>query len=198
MPRKVIGYHGTLLSHAEAMARDEFDGGKDRGKQHRWLGRGLYFFEDNPELATSWALRRAAKEKQEAGVLRAEIDLSSCLDLTRAGWRQIVIEAQDLAERRGDLKHLNQKPLTINDGQVMAGFDGEWSGYGRNVLDFKVMELSVALAREKYGVELTTVRSFFLEGKEIYRSSFVFSDSSPVIAVRDPRVSLSDLRVIAV
>lgn len=198
MSRKVVGYHGTLWKHAEAMAEKRFDPAKDANK-YRWLGRGLYFFEDNIDLATAWALRRAAAaDGERAAVLQAEIDLSTCLDLTRNGFRQIVIEAQDLAERRGKLAGIQQEPLTIVDGVVKAGFSGEWKKFGWNRLDYEVVEEAIILAHEKYAMDLDTVRSIFLEGKEIFRTSFVFTESAVVIAVRNPLVRLDDLRAIRV
>jgi hypothetical protein len=73
---KCKGYHGTTLAHALEMERGVFRPLSVRNS--KWLGKGLYFFEDNVELATTYARAAAADQKGEPAILFAEIGSNLC------------------------------------------------------------------------------------------------------------------------
>lgn len=72
--RIVVGYHGTskyraariLASGKFIPSENDFD----------WLGHGIYFWEYGPMRAWQWAKQ---KHRGEAAVIRAEIELGTCL-----------------------------------------------------------------------------------------------------------------------
>ena len=92
MNSPVIGYHGCDLKVAsEVVARKaKLKPGKGR---YDWLGTGVYFWEDEPNLALGWA-RHSAWERpgliQTPAVIGAVIDLKYCLNLVQTGASRIL------------------------------------------------------------------------------------------------------------
>ncbi|WP_117017275.1 hypothetical protein [Aeribacillus pallidus] len=66
-----IGYHGTSSVFAEKILRTNFI--VDHTKVG-WLGTGIYLFEENQELARSWANYKYSNSKK--GVIRCEIEIA--------------------------------------------------------------------------------------------------------------------------
>lgn len=194
MGRTVVGYHGTLYEHASAMASGEFD---DRVRSKaRWLGSGLYFFEENIEMAIHYARSRALGTGQAGGVLSADIDLTSCLDLTLASWQEIVRNAHRIVvaeDKRAGIKPISQQSMEVRDEIIRAGYHGEWKNYGRNELDYKVIEKAVSLAYEQKNLKFDMVRGLFLEWGSLYDTSWLYSGAHVAIAVRQPPHNLSNL-----
>lgn len=192
-PRVVVGYHGTTVDEAEAMLAGPL---RDSGRVARWLGQGIYFFEYNVEAATYWALNRAAKAGTAAAVIRADIDLSNCLDLTRSYFQSIVRNAHRTLQAEWQIdpsKRIDQKPFEIYLDQVRAGFKGDWRDYGRNELDFKAIEKAVELSKLQGNVTYETVRGAFIESGPLYPNSWLFEGAHVAIAVRPPFARLSNL-----
>lgn len=77
--RRYVGYHGTSTEYAQQTLRTK--------RFHRavnpwdWLGHGIYFWENNLDRAILWAKDHYGAN---AAVLRCEIDLMRCLDLSNA------------------------------------------------------------------------------------------------------------------
>lgn len=159
---------------------------------YRWLGSGIYFFEENFELSQRWATMRATKEGREPAIVRAEIDLSRCLDLTRAPFQTIVRNAHRLKEDewKNDPKNRpEQRPLELYKGVVRQGYHGDWENYGKNELDYAVIEYAIDLAKDQEGLILDTVRGAFIELGPLYDCSWLFEGAHVAIAVRKPYVA---------
>lgn len=200
MTKVVIGYHGTLLASAQALADRRFDPAKGSARP-RWLGSGLYFFEENAQLATFYALKRQIKHQQPGAVLKARIDLGSCLDLSHDFGQRIARQAYTVLRREGVLDALDgpkQKSLEIHKGQVRAGYTGEWKDYGINALDHAVIERAIGVAMEMHGLKFETVRGLFIDGGELYDTSWLFDLAHIAIAVRNPYLAMDDMEVIAI
>lgn len=191
MPRLVVGFHGTVLDDAIEMARGNY---VDSGNTTRWLGAGIYFFEYNISMAVHWAKIRAMKHNSVPAILRAEIDLQRCLDVTDLTWQTNVQNAHRAIEAEwsadSTIPRPQQKPLEIYKGQVRAGYHGEWKDYGRNELDYQVIERSVRLAKDKEDLTFDTVRGVFPEGGCLYTSSWLLDQAHVAIAVRAPYKSI--------
>jgi hypothetical protein len=151
---------------------------------------GASIFEGNPELALRWATRRAAKTGKPAAILRAEIDLAACLDLTQPTYQVIARNAhralEALWQQDASITRPEQMSFEIHDGQVRAGYHGDWENYGRNDLDFQVVENAIKIAKDKENLTLDTVRGVFLEDAPLYPSSWFFEGAHVAIAVREP------------
>jgi hypothetical protein len=198
MTKLVVGYHGTLLSSANALAMRKFDPGRE-SRRPRWLGNGLYFFEDNAQLAAFYAFQRQTKHQAPGAVLKARIRLGSCLDLSQDFGQRIARQAYTVLRKECVMDGAaspRQKPLEIHKGQVRAGYSGEWKDYGVNALDHAVVERAVMVAEELHGLRFDTVRGLFLDGGELYDTSWFFDLAHIAIAVRSPYAALEELEVI--
>ena len=194
-PRVVVGYHGTTVDDAETLLAGPL---RDSGRVSRWLGQGIYLFEHNVEAATYWASNRAAKAGAVAAVIRAEIDVITCLDLTMSTFQSIVRNAYRTleAEWQGDpSKRISQKPFQIHLDQVRAGYKGDWQDYGRNELDFHVIEKAIELSKLQNNVIYETVRGAFIELGPLYTSSWLFEGAHVAIAVRPPFARVANLKM---
>ena len=91
-------HHGTTDTCAEAVLADKFLPSVDT---QAYLGRGVYFFDGNEQIAEKWAQK--AKEKRKSSgwaLLRARVTLGTCLDLTSYAHCKLVKEmARQLKER---------------------------------------------------------------------------------------------------
>lgn len=200
MTKFVVGYHGTLLSSANALAARKFEPGKE-SRRPRWLGNGLYFFEENAQLAAFYAFQRQIKHQQPGAILKARIRLGSCLDLSHDFGQRIARQAHTVLRKEGVIDVEDgpkQKSLEIHKGQVRAGYSGEWKDYGINALDHAVVERAMGVAEELHGLRFDTVRGIFLDGGELYDTSWFFDFAHIAIAVRRPYVALEDLEVIPI
>lgn len=195
----VVGFHGTTLDDAERIVSGPL---RDSSSEARWLGRGIYFFERNSELAIRWARLRAAKQGKDAALIRAEIDLSTCFDLTRPTYQLIARSAHALLQARWSadpsIVPADQKPFELLSGQVRAGFRGDWQDYGRNELDFAVVEEAIQLAKDKHNITLDTVRGAFIEDAPLYTHSWFYEGAHVAIAVRPPFNRITSLKLIEI
>lgn len=74
-------YHGTKLEIAKKIITDnKFQISPYRHGDHPYLGKGIYFFEGALARAIQWAQDKF--KRGEIGVIKAIINLGSCLDLT--------------------------------------------------------------------------------------------------------------------
>ena len=65
-----IGYHGTSDSVATKIDKGNFS---IDYKKIGWLGHGVYFFQEDIEIAKYWANRKFKNRGISVGLLRAEI-----------------------------------------------------------------------------------------------------------------------------
>jgi len=200
MGRTVTGYHGGLYEDLVLMADGQFDN-RERGKS-RWLGQGLYFFEHNMDMALYYARGRASSGGGKTpGVLKAEIDLTACFDVTTQAWQEIVREAYQIYLDeclRDNIEVVDQKALEVLHGQVRAGYHGIWKSYGKNSLDYSMIERAIVLAREQRGLTFDTVRGAFIEWGPLYTSSWLYAGAHVAVAVRNPPERLSKMQAFEV
>jgi hypothetical protein len=164
LPAFVLGFHGCDRALAErVVARREHL--KASENEYDWLGHGIYFWENNPARAMSWANERAARARGrgqpfEPAVVGAVIDLGKCLDLLNAA----SIELVELAY--GYLKLLREKeavPLPSNEN-LPGGAD-----YLLRKLDCAVINfLHETIAHDQ---PFDSVRAAFVEGEPIYQNA---------------------------
>lgn len=185
----VIGFHGTTYENAQALARREFRPLKER--KSKWLGPGLYFFQDNFELASTYADKVCQKEGGSPGIFRAEIDISKCLDVTRLPGQILIRNAYRslCSEWKRPEDAITQKPFALEDGQVRAGYTGKWIG-GGNYLDHAVIDRAIQLGQDQKNLTYDTVRGIFIEEGPLFESSWLFEAAYVSIAVRTPETRL--------
>lgn len=161
--RNVTGYHGTSLALASEIVRS----GSFRRSPYpwNWLGRGTYFWQEDPVRAYDWAWRRFGR--RGAAVVEVNIHLGRCLDLGQQGSLKLVKRA-----------YLELKRAAAKGGGSLPSNRGD-----NHSLDSAVIEIVC----ERWG-DFDTVRSAFAQGAELYPGSSFRSRSHVQIAVRNPRM----------
>lgn len=163
--RIIVGYHGTSVQRAELAMKDR---GLllSRGDRGDWLAEGAYFWENSLDRAQRWAHKR---HSDSPAVLRAEIRLGRCLDLTDSKWNDAVKAGYQ----------------ELEDEYVMKGL---LPPENRGHHHFRDHEVINHLCERKFSVD--TVRGAFEEGEEIYEGGP--RDLTHVqVAVRNPEMILS-------
>ena len=168
---RVVGYHGTSRKHARNILRRGF---KPSGNDWDWLGRGIYFFEEDLERAQEWAREHHV---DDPAVIAAVIDLGGVLDLNQRG----TLDQLQLAAKQLEASyHSAGQTLPNNRGQRRM-FDNLLINYFCNK----------AASAHVYPV----VRGLFEEGPPIHAASAFRRLTHVQLAVRDPRAILGLWRI---
>lgn len=152
-PGYVIGFHGTDERTAKAIV--------ERGESFRpsvgaaeWLGKGVYFWQNDPVRAEEWA-RKMSKGKP--AVVGAVIDLGFCLHLMERRWMTFVKEAHDSYLKMMDAT--GGKPERNEDNSRR--------------LDCAVIQVAHQRAKERYGRLFDSVIGPFSQGGTLYETSML-------------------------
>ena len=175
---KVLGYHGTTMNCVERIQEVGF---KKSTRASLWMGSGVYFFQDAPARAYDWA--EFISERRggiKSAVIRAEIDLTDCIDLVDAKWWSFL---------RYSCKKVESKWRSVEAqiSPIEAFRDPTLEGIGKNYVDCAVMNEFFRMLRGKAGVPCPrSVRCPFMEGRPIHPTSWLYDRASVIINVVDP------------
>lgn len=100
------GFHGTLSESARNIKKNGFDLSRKTG----WLGKGVYFFQDNARMAFSFAMR--TKRTDDISVLSCEISIpdDKVCDLSKPDTKSVA----EFHEFRFELlRKLHDNKLTV-------------------------------------------------------------------------------------
>jgi hypothetical protein len=182
----VHGYHGTTVEKAEVICREGF---RDSTNDYDWLGKGIYFWQDAPELALIWARRR--HRNSDLAVIYAEImmNIDLTIDLFDSNPDNGYIQAfRDSYKRFRDL--ISTMPRTEQQG-LFHRLD-------KLMIDFAVDNL---IPSTHSGKKIQVVRSVFIHGEPLFppfeqnEKSALHDMSHVQIAVRDHNVIRSHYRI---
>jgi hypothetical protein len=193
---EVDGYHGTTLDRANDIVAK---GMRQSERKGLWLGIGRYFFQDGPSLALHWAKKEIVRQhlSDTPAVVHVRIDLSRCIDLTdNVYWPRVTrihIRMQDQLSQQG----IQQLGFGANLRDLSAE---ETRKLGYNRVDSLVMtaarESIAADYKDQFGIDITTVRGAFAEGKPVFPTSWMFDESNVTISVIDPEALRSPFRTL--
>ncbi len=172
---RVVGYHGTTATCARNILRDGFEPSTHAWD---WLGKGIYFFEENRDRAVAWTPLSERKPrrgpKAHRVVLGALIDLNGAMDLTEPYTASVLtLTAKGL------------EAVFAKDGRPLPKNDTA----GRRYFD-KILIDSHCFIREKEGSPVPVVRGVFEEGELVHPHSSIRALSHVQLAVRDPAAIL--------
>ena len=173
----ILGYHGCEKDTADAVIQGK-SGLRSSAAKYHWLGKGIYFWEDDPQRALEWAVSRpGARALSEPFVIGAVIDMGNCLDLRVRQNVELVQQAHQLFEieaaKAGMSLPVNQEaPSDKSPDKVMR------------YLDFAVIERLHQMASETGLPAFDTVRALFHEGIPAYNGSGFLEKTHTEIAVR--------------
>ena len=177
----VVGFHGTTR---EAMGEIRNEGFRsDINRRPKWLGNGVYFFQDGYGHASAWARFIAEKRASQPVVIRADISLKDCVDISdNKHWSflKAFIETfpydgvdhqlgLDTIYRDMDEETRRKLGWNYEDDFYVTGF-------------FRSM-------KEQSGAR--SIRASFVEGFPVFRRSWLFDKSHICICVKDPSVIIN-------
>ena len=173
-PGPVTGFHGTSTEPAARILREGF---RPSDNDYDWLGEGVYLFQDAPARARLWGEQRTGGP---VAVIRAEIELTDCIDLLDIRWHERLQEAyREYAQAMHDT------------GQELPR-----QTPGAHRLDAAVIDYLVDVMDEE-GVIVRSVRSAFVEGEPLFPGSALHTLSHVQIAVRDSGIMSMVSEVVA-
>jgi hypothetical protein len=165
-PLEVYGYHGTSLKAAQGIIEQGFNFSIN---DYDWLGTGVYFFQDAPLRAYSWATERYP---DAPAVIKSKLVLENCLDLLDIGWFPLIRETYDLfvtAYRKTNIPLPRQNPQRSKAHRLDCAF-----------FNYLVGEII-----ESQGENVGAIRAVFNEGDRIYADSAIFDRAHIQIAIRN-------------
>lgn len=177
-PGLVLGFHGCDRETAENVLSHSTPHLKRSDNRYDWLGKGIYFWEDDPWRALDWAMETRKRPKQSKGkikdpyVIGAVIELGRCFNLLETDARKELQEAFLAAEQA--LAVLGKEPPRNSGPSQMLR---ERDKYAIDVLH---------ASRDEQGLPpYQTVRAAFIEGGPIYEGAGFHEKSHVQIAVLD-------------
>jgi hypothetical protein len=175
-PHQVIGFHSCDREVGLRIVS-----GKDHLRPSNnawdWLGPGIYFWEDNPYRALSYAVDCARNKQKFAGriktpfVVGAIIELGHCLNLIEPNSIRIVQESYRILKANAEMTGI---PLPTNKGANRS-------------LDCAVIKWIHKMYKLKDGSIYDTIRSPFHEGEAIYDQANFTTGLHIEICVIDPK-----------
>lgn len=182
LPSFVLGFHGCDRSVGEAVLAGHSTL-IPSSNPYDWLGAGIYFWENNPVRALSYASQlkeRPARTKgriKEPFVIGAIIDLGYCLNLTD---EKALLE---VGAAHGELaKLMALAGQTMPENKVAFASDSDLL---LRQLDCAVFELLHELRNDSQQKSYQSVRSPFLEGASLYPGTRFMQQTHIQICVRD-------------
>jgi hypothetical protein len=203
--RCVRGFHGTTRSSAHELIKPGVVP-KLTSRPGNWLGLGFYFFEENFEMATVWALEQVGLRARlgsfdSPAVLVADLDLTDCLDLCTPKWHGPLEASSQKLERSGRLPQQFGPEFESADGKLSKVEDYSLVPKpGIDPLDHFADSAAInALVEDLIasGHPVSCVRAAFTAGRQTFRNSHLFRDTHIQIAVLDPPGVVNNLRVIS-
>ena len=174
----VLGYHGCDAELGESVLRGERYLNSS-SNDYDWLGKGIYFWENNPTRALNWAEQvqldpKLSKTKiKNPFALGAIINLGNCLDLMESDSIRILKQAYS------DYKaFLGRYGLDLPKNSVDRG---------QRKLDCAVVNFMHDIREEEGEIPFESVRALFPEGEDFYESSGFRDKTHVQLAVRDER-----------
>jgi hypothetical protein len=153
---RIIGYHGCDLKTAtDVVARKGTL--KPGSQRYDWLGAGVYFWEDDPNLALGWARhtsRRQPGNIRNPAVIGAVMDLKECLNLVQTGASRILQAAHQAL----------MQEVARAGGQMPSNESEE-----QRFLDHAVFETLHELRRTEGLLPFPAVRALFRAGSLSFR-----------------------------
>lgn len=188
-PSFILGYHGCDRDIGERVLAGELKL-RPSTNPYDWLGSGIYFWENNPGRALSWARlaakhgKNTAQRIREPFVIGAVIDPGNCLDLLEADSIHLVESA-----------HQDMITMSVNDKLPLPKNRQVGKDYPLRYLDCAVINFLHQQTRESGVPTFDSVRAAFVEGAPIYKSAGFHRHTHTQICVRDAASVIGCFRV---
>lgn len=177
-----LGFHGCDREVGEKLLSGSLPHLSRSDNDYDWLGHGIYFWENNPLRAQSFAEEQARRPRPGKGaiskpfVVGAIVDVGHCLNLVESNSLSLLRDAYQLlcetSEKIG--ASLPQNLADRASGDLL-----------RRNLDCAVIETLHTSITDSGMTEYDTVRGVFMEGPELYPNSGFREKNHIQICVRN-------------
>lgn len=172
-PQIVFGFHGCEKAIRDKILNSPKEHLKKSENPYDWLGRGIYFWLNDPVRALEWAMQQ---KKKEPAVIGAVIQLGDCLNLCERSSVMYLTHAYEILHNELEKQGLTMKENRAPDaGGYMLLRDRDCAVIER--LHFEL---------EEKGVKgFDTVYGYFQEGKDAYPGAGIKEKTHIQICVRN-------------
>ncbi len=177
----ILGFHGCDLSIRDKVISGEINDLENSENSYDWLGSGIYFWENNPKRALSFAKEQAkwnSKKVKKPSVLGAVIDLGYCLDLLDSSNLELLKSSY---ENLIQINSLSEITLPVNKNYKKS----------KNKNDLLIRELDCAVIQNLHSTQdlirkFDSVRGLFTEGNPVYQGAGFRMKDHLQICIRNP------------
>lgn len=191
-PNLLIGFHGCDRNTARLLLNDPVKI-KMSKRPYDWLGHGMYFWENNLELAGKWAIEKQQRKGgpiEDATVVGAVLNLGYCCDLTDSRYINMLKDCYYVMKKE---RTKVSRPILLNKDIPADPHKDKLL----RLLDCAVIETLHELMEEQFKADIKTngfselnifdsTRCFFTEGGRIYEGSGFFEKTHVQICIRNP------------
>ena len=178
-PTIVYGFHGIDKTSALKILTQK-DNFRHSDNNYDWLGRGVYFWENNLERAKQYAIqdsKRCNSTVKDPFVLGAVLELGNCLDLLDQKYNDFLKVAYLQLEQ-----DLNAVGIELPKNRNFNSTDFDFKA---RELDCAVIRYACALA-EDAGEPFDSIRAAFIEGNALYEGAKFYSENHIQLAIINP------------
>ena len=192
----VLGYHGCDEKTAEKLLNGEPC--KPSENSYDWLGRGVYFWENDPRRAMEWArfMEKTpgfSERVKTPFVIGAVINLGFCLDLTERVSLLEIKAAYDAFKEVFELAAAcTSDPMPMPENLPSRNGDPDLA---KRNLDCAVINHLHSLRKANKRPPYDTVRGPFQEGGDLYPGAKIKEKTHIQIAVVNPESIIGVFRV---
>ncbi len=178
----VFGFHGCDRSVARAVI-EQNSILKNSENEYDWLGNGMYFWENSPARALTYALHLKANPErsrhpiQEPAVIGAIIQMGNCLNL---------LDFENLQLLKYGYRILESTFAKANRTLPKNKPVGDLRELMLRNLDCAVIETLHKVREEEQLISFDTVRGVFWEGQELYPNAGFREKDHIQVCVRNP------------
>lgn len=175
----IIGFHGGDRSVCEDVVSRKIKNLRKSNNSWDWLGKGIYFWENNPQRALEFAKEQASRQGssiKEPFVLGAVIDLGYCLDLMDSSNLKLLSKSYETLK---EVMELAEKPLPINSSPKDCEHRNDLL---IRRLDFAVIEHLHTITEKPFD----SVKGIFIEGKPLYENAGFREKDHIQLCIRNP------------
>ena len=175
----IFGFHGCDRSLCDSLVNNKRKKLDYSENNYDWLGKGMYFWENDPKRAFDWAImlqKRVQNAKQKIknpAVLGAVICLGNCLDFT---------EQENLLKIK---KHYEELKKEAEEKGIELPKNSGGKDLYKRELDCLVINSYIKIQKDS-GNEYDSVRGVFFEGNELYPSAGFREKDHIQIAIINP------------
>ncbi|MCR5612536.1 hypothetical protein [Treponema sp.] len=153
----VFGFHGCERILAERLVNNPSENLHYSEHLYDWLGKGMYFWENDPERALEWA-KNSSKIKDPA-VLGAAISLGNCLDF---------MQSKNIDELKKLYESYIEIGIKVPENKNIPNGDFEFK---QRFADCFLINNYMYYQAKNKNISYDTVRGVFWEGDEIYKNA---------------------------